>query len=184
MSARRELLIGCGRSWDKRIVPPGCPEDWLSLTTIDLNSAHRPDIVHDLHELPLPFEANTFDEIHAYEVLEHIGMQGDYRTFFAQFEEFWRILKPAGILAATCPSYRSMWAWGDPSHTRVITSGSLAFLSQANYRSQIDGDPGPKTAMSDFRFCYSADFEVVLDHGRHLVGEDDEILWFVLRAVK
>lgn len=148
-------------------------QDWTELVTLDWNAEHKPDVVHDLERLPYPFADDTFDEVHAYEVLEHLGQQGDFRAFFAQFTEFWRILKPGGRLAATCPSYLSMWAWGDPSHRRVLTSGSLVFLSQRQYREQVG-----KTAMSDFRFCYTADFEP------ELVRENDENLAFVLRAVK
>jgi SAM-dependent methyltransferase len=182
----RELLIGCGSQRDKRLHPPGRPAQWEDLMTLDWNSAHHPDVVHDLEVLPYPFDGDTFDEIHAYEVLEHIGQLGDFRAFLAQFSEFWRILKPGGFFAATCPSYRSMWAFGDPSHKRVITSGTLVFLSQKQYRSQVDGDPGPKTSMSDFRFCYSADFEPVREpmYGRPIVVEDDENLRFILQAVK
>jgi hypothetical protein len=182
----RELLIGCGRSREKRLRPPGRPAEWEALTTLDYNASHAPDVVHDLEVLPYPFDDGTFTEVHAYETLEHIGQQGDFRAFFAQFQELWRILEPGGFLAATCPSYRSMWAWGDPSHRRVITSGSLVFLSQAQYRSQVDGDPGPRTSMSDFRFCYAADFEAAKEptYGRALVSEDAENLWFILQAVK
>lgn len=181
----RELLIGCGPNRDRRLRPPGRPFEWEDLTTLDWNPAHRPDVVHDLEQVPYPFDANTFEEIHAYEVLEHLGRQGDFRAFFAQFEELWRILKPGGFLCATCPSFRSMWAWGDPSHTRVITSGSLVFLSQAQYLSQVDGIPGPRTSMSDFRFCYRGDFEVALTpEGQRIVIEDGENLRFILQAVK
>ncbi len=184
----KELLLGCGRSRERRIFING-RRGWSQLTTLDWNADHRPDVVHDLEVLPYPFEDDSFAEVHAYEVLEHLGQQGDFGTFFAQFSEFWRILKPGGFLAATCPSYRSMWAWGDPSHRRVITSGSLVFLNQAQYRSQIDGVPGPKTAMSDFRFCYRADFEVPMTRGADgqihpFVIENDENLTFVLQAVK
>ena len=66
-----------------------------------------------------------------------------------------------------------MWALGDPSHTRVLTSGSLVFLNQEEYRRQIG-----HTAMSDFRFCYAADFQPVA------VKEDDDHLIFVIQAVK
>ena len=169
---RYELLIGSGSSRDRRVAIDNRRE-WACLTTLDQNEDHHPDVVHDLEELPYPFPDDTFDEVHAYEILEHIGQQGDFRTFFAQFSEIWRILKPGGFLAATCPSYRSMWAWGDPSHRRVITSGSLVFLDQGEYVKQIG-----KTAMSDFRFCYRADFEVVS------VQEDAQNLVFVIRAIK
>lgn len=168
----RELLIGCGSRREKLLKAPR-HETWSNLTTLDINADHMPDVQWDLGRLPLPFDAETFDEIHAYEVLEHIGAQGDYKTFFAQFSEFWRILKPGGYLCATCPSWKSMWAWGDPSHTRVMTSGSLVFLSQAQYVKQVG-----KTAMSDFRYLYKADFETAF------VQEDDNQLAFVLRAIK
>lgn len=167
-----ELLIGCGSDHARRIVVEG-RRDWTQLVTLDANDAHRPDIVHDLESIPYPFDDDTFDEIHAYEVLEHLGRQGDWRFFFAQFSELWRILKPGGYLAATCPSFRSMWAWGDPSHTRVLTSGTIVFLDQEQYRLQVG-----KTAMSDFRFCYAADFKCVFCH------EDELELRFVLKAMK
>ena len=169
---RRELLIGCGRMHDKRLMVNGL-KDWENLTTLDFNADHKPDVVHDLEVLPLPFENDSFDEIHAYEVLEHTGYQGDWKFFFAQFSDFWRILKPDGLLFATCPSHKSIWAWGDPSHKRVLTLGTLVFLSQGEYEKQIG-----KTNMSDFRFCYKADFESKL-------GTDDgEALKFVIQAKK
>lgn len=120
-------------------------------------------------------DANSyFDEVHAYEVLEHCGAQGDYPLFFAQFREFWRILKPGGYFCATVPDWRSVWAWGDPSHTRIINEGTLVFLSQVQYKTQVG-----KTAMSDFRSLLTpADFEIV---GARTSGEQFE---FVLRAIK
>ena len=81
---KRELLIGCGSSHRKNLTFDGTYE-WSNLTTLDYNSDHNPDIVHDLCKFPLPFEDNVFDEIHAYEVLEHTGQQGDYKFFFEQF---------------------------------------------------------------------------------------------------
>jgi SAM-dependent methyltransferase len=171
-----ELLLGCGSTRDRRISVNGAV-GWRHLVTLDHNPDHRPDVVHDLNVFPWPFEDETFDEVHAYEVLEHLGQQGDWRRFFRDFSEVYRILKPGGYLAATTPSYKSMWAWGDPSHTRVITSGSLVFLDQDQYRQQVG-----KTAMSDFRFCYKADFRAV---SVDMQGEEDASgFGFVLQAVK
>lgn len=169
-----ELLIGCGNSRDKKITFPEIPAEWSKdLITLDSDPTTHPNIVHDLNILPLPFDDDKFDEIHAYEVLEHTGQQGDWRFFFDQFAEFWRILKPGGYLIGSCPMWDSQWAWGDPGHTRVITSGSLTFLSQEEYTKQVG-----KTAMSDYRGWYKADFQP------YAMQESDDTLGFVLRAIK
>jgi SAM-dependent methyltransferase len=116
-----ELLIGCGNDRRKKITFPQTPSDWTQLVTLDIDASTKPDIVHDLNVLPYPFLDSTFDEIHAYEVLEHCGRQGDWKFFLDQFAELWRILKPGGFLVATCPMWDGPWAWGDPGHTRVIS---------------------------------------------------------------
>jgi len=166
-----ELLIGCGNRREKVLHRPG-REEWTELVTLDIDPAAKPDVVHDLDVLPYPFADNTFDEIHASEVLEHCGRQGDWRFFFGQFAEFWRILKPGGVLCASCPSVTSRWAWGDPGHTRVIQPESLTFLSQAQY-AQVG-----KTAMTDYRHAYAADLVVLFK------DDDGESFRFVLGAVK
>ena len=167
-----ELLIGAGKSRVKKLHIAG-QEDWTQLVTLDNNDEHEPDVVHDLEYFPYPFKDNAFDEIHAYEVLEHTGAQGDFRFFFKQWEEFHRILKPGGLFFGTVPKWDSIWAFGDPSHRRVISHASLVFLSQAEYEKQVG-----KTPMSDFRFCYKGDFAT------ELVRFKEETLEFVLKAIK
>lgn len=170
---RRELLIGCGNRRDKQIRgSQHIPSHWANLVTLDIDPACRPDVVADLNER-LPFKDNTFDEIHAYDVLEHVGFQGDYKFFFRQFEDLWRVLKPGGFLCAVVPKQDSIWAWGDPGHTRVINPGHLSFLSQANYRTQVG-----KTSMTDYRRIYQGDFSIV-EHSYR-----GESYAFVLRAEK
>ena len=105
--------------------------------------------------------------------LEHTGSQGDYKFFFKQFSDFWRVLKPGGHLLATCPSKNSIWALGDPSHTRILVKENLVFLSQKAYAENVG-----KNSMSDFRNIYKADFDYVF------VDEGDEKFMFVLKAIK
>jgi SAM-dependent methyltransferase len=166
-----ELLLGCGASRAKKLSLGGRFE-WAALTTLDYNADHKPDVVWDLNDTELPFEDDTFDEIHAYEVLEHVGRQGDWKFFFAQWSDFWRILKPDGLFFGTCPAATSPWAWGDPSHTRIIGPECLIFLNQPAY-AQVGTTP-----MSDFRFVYRADFDVIHSN---TVGDQFE---FALKAVK
>jgi SAM-dependent methyltransferase len=170
---KTELLLGCGNSRLKKLHPTNGSPHWSKLTTLDFDDSCNPDVVHDLEQLPYPFEDNSFDEIHAYEVLEHIGDQGDWKKLFDQFSEIFRILKPGGFLYAMVPMWNSIWAFGDPSHRRVISKATLAFLSQEEYKKQVG-----KTAMSDFRSYYKADFKVI-----HM-NEAEHTFTFVLEAVK
>jgi predicted O-linked N-acetylglucosamine transferase (SPINDLY family) len=168
----KELLIGCGSRRNKDLVVNG-RSSWSNLTTCDINPNHAPDILWDLTKLPLPFRENEFDEIHAYEILEHTGCQGDYKFFFEQFTEFWRILKPGGFLLGSVPDIGSPWVWGDPSHTRVIQKENLLFLEQDIYTREVG-----VTKISDFRYLYQGDFQITYCETK------DKTLYFVLKAVK
>lgn len=143
-----ELLIGCGHSREKHLYPPPHRyQTFQHVTTLDINPSANPDVICDLttDSINMAFPPARFDELHAYEVLEHIGAQGDYKLFFRQFYDFWRVLKPNGHLCATVPHYLSPWAWGDPGHTRVINRGTLAFLDPDEYK-QLG-----HSTMSDYR---------------------------------
>jgi predicted SAM-dependent methyltransferase len=156
-----ELLIGCGNSRTKKHFLDG--PDWNGLVTIDYDPNCGADIIHDLDATPWPLDDDSFDNAYAFEVLEHLGRQGDWRAFFGTFAEIYRVLKPGGYLIATVPSWQSQWAWADPSHTRVIAPGSLVFLDQQAYANQVG-----KTPMTDFRHTWKCDFETVAsdDNGK------------------
>lgn len=169
----KELLIGCGSRTIKDVTLDNAPNKFENVVRLDINADHKPDVVHDLRVHPLPFSDNEFDEIHAYEVLEHLAFQGDFKFFFAEFTEYARILKPGGKFYASVPMAGSPWVWGDPSHKRVIQKESLIFLSQQEYKKQV-GD----TPMSDFRNIYKADFLPIA------FKETPNRFFFVLEAIK
>lgn len=150
-----ELLLGAGRRHSK-VFWIGEQSEWSALTTLDIDPACHPDIVHDLDITPWPVKDNQYDEVHAYEVLEHLGRQGDWKAFFDHFYEIWRCLKPGGYLFATCPDVASPWLWGDPGHTRAITRESLTFLSYREYEAQEN-----VTAMTDYRHYWKGDFNLI-----------------------
>jgi len=147
--------------------------EWDELVTIDHDPNCGADILHDLDQTPWPLDADQFDACHAYQVLEHLGAQGDVHAFFATFGEIWRVLKPGGLLYATVPSWKSVWCWGDPSHKRVINSGSVMFLNQFEYHRQVG-----HTSMSDFRHIWQGDFEI--EHA----DDDGDDFTFILQAMK
>jgi hypothetical protein len=194
----RELLIGCGRARDKRLYPGGERRGWRNLTTLDNNGHVKPDLWCDLNAAPpwyaypranaldpeRPYGAECahellpdyWDEIHAYEVLEHLGAQGDATALLSQFAELWRILKPNGYLCVTVPSRSSGWLWGDPSHRRAIVPETLVFLDQSQYILQCDA--ARPTSMSDFRHLYKGDFRCVDQ------ADNRQQFMFILQAVK
>lgn len=165
-----ELLIGAGHSRHRRVHIEG-ELGWKSLVTLDMNPDTKPDIVHDLSVLPYPIETSRFDEIHAYEVLEHVGKQGDWQFFFAQFDEFARILKPQGVICITSPTAPDPWVWGDPGHTRYMGAQVYTFLVRKEYEKQLGN-----TSMTDYRRYFSSDWEIV-----HCTPKD---AFYVLRNLK
>lgn len=176
---KRELLIGCGESRVKKVVPEGHTPIFENLTTLDMDPNCGADVVHDLNVLPYPFEDNAFDEIHAYEVLEHLGSLGNYKFFFDQFYELWRILKPNGYIMGTVPGPKSPWVFGDPGHTRVITPDMLQFLAQDFYDVDENGKP---------KYVQSLYYQKIYKGNLKLEGRSfDEKQWtfvFMLRAIK
>lgn len=168
-----QLLIGCGNRRERLLRWGGRAATFDDLVTMDHDPDCGADVVHDLECAPWPVEADSFDEVHAYEVLEHLGTQGDYRAFFAHFGEIWRVLKPGGFLAATVPAWDSEWAWGDPSHRRVIAPGTLLFLSQDEYRARVG-----RTPMTDFRWLWPHDFRIAFSEVRNGTHA------FLLEAIK
>lgn len=145
------LMLGAGHAPPARrlISPASAPEDQTNWKTIDINPEAKPTIVFDLEKLEqgeqLPYPIDYFDEIHAYEILEHFGKQGHYRGLFATFRALWSRLAPGGLLVGTCPSLQSKWLWSEPGHTRVISHSTLSFLTKGHY------DQLGKTACSDYR---------------------------------
>lgn len=150
----RQLLLGCGRDKEKKVFPNDNAR-FDDLVTLDIDKSCNPDVVHDLNILPLPFDDDEFNEIHMYEVLEHLGTQGDYKRFFAEFAEYWRILKPFGLFCGSVPRHDNIWAFGDPGHTRVLPFPIFLYLDQDFY------DQENNEAATDYRKVWQKDFKLI-----------------------
>lgn len=161
----RSLLIGCGQSRVKQVQYGGRAEWTGALTTLDMNPLCGADVIWDMENLPLPFEDASFDEIGAYNVLEHWGRQGDFRRWFDEMAEYHRILKPGGLFGAIVPIGRD--ALADPGHTRFFEGNYFGFLSQKFY----EGNAVLKSCYTDYRWYWKLDFDVLYLHesdGHHL----------------
>lgn len=122
------------------------------ITRVDYSPDSNADVIFDLNQKPWPFEDNTFDEVHAYNIMEHLGHQGDARAFFDEHYEIWRVLKPLGHYYGCCPKMENPWVFAEPSHTRVLLPHSFNFLNRSYY-----DDQDWSTSVSDFRWLWKGD---------------------------
>lgn len=88
-------------------------------------------LVHDIVDVPWPFEDESFDEVRAEQVLEHIPGVAYYPLKHPEIEnkvvwkhayprvmvmkEIYRVLKPGGILHASVPTTHEQFSQ-DPTH--------------------------------------------------------------------
>lgn len=174
----KALMLGSGFTTAKRSLEPiGVVLDEPEWTTLDINPECNPDILFDLEGIEygdkLPFPDNAFDELHAYQVLEHFGELGDHKGLFSTFREFWRILKPGGSFYGDTPDIHSKWLFGDPGHRRVVSECTLSFLTRRAYEEL------GKTTSTDYR-SYVAPCWWMLLHSK----VEGERYAFVLRKVE
>lgn len=164
---QRSLLIGCGNSRLKKVYYAE-NEDWTGrLTTLDMDPDCGADVIFDMSVLSgldmnrgeaypgFPWDNNTFDEIGAYDVLEHFGKQGDWRGWFNEMAEFHRILKPGGLFGIIVPIGQD--ALADPGHTRFIHANYFGFLSQKFYEENL----AKGAQVTDYRWYYKKNFEIL-----------------------
>ena len=170
------LLLGCGNDHSKRLSRAG-DDDWSQpLTKMDMDPNCGADILYDLsltqHGIQLPFADETFDEIGAFDVLEHWGAQGDWKAYFTEFAEYWRILKPDGLMYIIVPVGPD--ALADIGHTRFFSIDNFKFLAQNWYEVQL----GLGQNVTDYRWFWKRNILTV-----HMVTSGDHHIAVVLKKV-
>ncbi len=173
----KALLIGCGNSRERKVRLEGQAvnfTDDADLTTIDMDPNCGADIVMDMsrvawlmdHRALFAFEDQVFDEIGAYDSLEHWGRQGDWNGWFSEMAEYHRILKPGGLMGIIVPI--GLDAFADPGHTRFFQGNHFCMLNQQWYADKLAAG----LPMTDYRWFWRLNFDVLhLDasSGHHLV---------------
>lgn len=112
MKMKKILNIGCG---DKPI-KGAINLDWIKQKGVD--------VVHNIEKTPWPFKKNEFDEVYAYNILEHVD------NFMPIMEEIHRILKPNGLLIVSGPYYMHKDTFTDPTHRRGFTTKSFQYFEK------------------------------------------------------
>ncbi len=92
---------------------------------LDNNPRTAADVIHDLGDVPYPFEDDEFELVVANHVVEHIP------DVIAFVEELYRITKHGGVIRLLTPHYTNPdWA-SDPTHRNHFNSYSFnQFVSE------------------------------------------------------
>jgi SAM-dependent methyltransferase len=99
---------------------------WINL---DMNPEVKPDVVHSLYDLPLPFEDNTFDSVLGSHIFEHVHKE----KFLPLVADIHRILKPGGYLLAFTPYGTSFDSWENPHHVQNFTESTWVYVMDDIY---------------------------------------------------
>lgn len=93
-----------------RIANLGCGERFIEgAVNVDL-FASRADVRHDLNQYPYPFSDDAFDEIHAWNVIEHLD------DVVAAMHEIHRIGADGSLVHIRVPHFRSACLYEDLTH--------------------------------------------------------------------
>jgi hypothetical protein len=93
---------------------------------VDLVSWTAPDVVHDLNQLPWPFADDTFEEVHAYDVIEHLD------NVVVVMEEVHRVSVNGAAVHVTVPHFSSSNAFTDPTHKHYFSVMSMNYFLEGH----------------------------------------------------
>jgi SAM-dependent methyltransferase len=102
------LNIGCGVKRRENAV------------NLDISHQVGADVVHDLNVVPWPFPDGTFDDVYAFDVLEHVD------DVVKTLEELHRVSRAAASVHITVPHFSSANAFTDVTHRHWFGWNSFA----------------------------------------------------------
>ncbi|MEW6126543.1 MAG: class I SAM-dependent methyltransferase [Acidobacteriota bacterium] len=107
-----------------RILDIGCGANKVAgAIGMDINPRTAADVIHDLDELPYPFEADSFDEIIGRHVIEHV------KDPLAVMCELHRITRAGGIVKLVAPHWTNPDFATDLTHRNHLNSYSFRNLT-------------------------------------------------------
>jgi SAM-dependent methyltransferase len=91
---------------------------------LDRNLATRADVIADVDHFPFPFRDNSFREIRATHVIEHVA------DVIKTVEDIHRLLTPGGQAVIVTPHYTDFSSFCDPTHRWHLNSFSLRYFGK------------------------------------------------------
>lgn len=91
---------------------------------VDNDPKCKPDLLWDLNETPWPLPGNSFDEIRAIHLLEHIP------NIIGVMNESWEVLKRGGLFLIRVPLFPTLGAIADPTHVRYFIPQTFDYFTR------------------------------------------------------
>ena len=116
---------------------------------------HRPeiDVVHDLNDMPWPWDDNSFDYISARAVFEHLN-----HDLIVSMNECWRILAPGGVIDLKLPYWKHDHSFDNPTHRWHFGPGSFDYFDPTTFNGTHYGFYTPyKWRILKKGFCKGSD---------------------------
>lgn len=109
------LNLGCGTETSEST-------ELIEFTNIDIAYLEGVDMVHDLNEIPYPFEPNSIDLIIMNDILEHLDNPSEVLM------ECWRVLKEDGKCVLRLVYWNSYYTYSDPQHKHAFSERYFDFF--------------------------------------------------------
>ena len=135
-----KLNIGCGNRKSDGFV------------NLDIDKSVKPDVLADLSSGNLPFKDNTFNEITATHILEHIG-----DGFMNLIKEIYRVSENNATINIVVPHYNHWTFHADPTHVRVIDINMFNLFNKEWCRH----DKLVNNGSSNYAYLYDVDFRIL-----------------------
>jgi len=158
----RHLDLGCGAK-------PRNPYRRDQLCGVDIAPGNGGDVVWRRANValePIPFEADHFDSVSAYDFLEHVPRvlplaDGSALRFpFVELmNEVWRVLKPGGLFYASTPCVPHPTAFQDPTHVNFITDRTHTYFTRPELMAGMYGFRGDFSVVRVLRLRPEHDYE-------------------------
>ena len=114
---------------EMKILDLGCRnEKYPNSIGVDIDETVKPDIVWDLNKIPWPFNDNTFDQVWARHIYEHIDNPVNF------INEIHRVCKNNAIVEIMAPHASTVNVWSTIDHKRGMTTLTFKDIEQHGFK--------------------------------------------------
>lgn len=150
----KKLNLGSGKD-----IKPG----WVNL---DIFALPGVDVVHNIEQLPLPFQDGEFDEILCTDVLEHV-------EYVPILRDLHRIMAVGAKLRIRVPHFTSKFNFIDPTHRKMFSIGTFDFFVKNSF------DNNNRGYYFDFNFSVCSEAKIRMEGGSIIFFLHPLVEWFI-----